>query len=239
MDCWASSLGDCAGGPSREHVISDGIFDGEVVTAFGLSWCKDTPKTVGLSRAVAKILCRHHNHALSPYDAEARKLSRFLSENVLDHPLAAARITLNGGLLERWALKTLTNLGYIGALDPHDHSQLVPRRDIVEYLFRDAAVAEGIGLYFISGSISNESFTNGLAWNVINNLANGEVLGMSFSFNSVRFIANLVPMRAEEKIASMGVVNGVDYANAKTCYRPPNITLGGKTGGRKTITLQW
>jgi hypothetical protein len=239
VDCWASSLGDCAGGQSREHYISDGIFDGEVVTAFGLPWCKDQPKSIGLAQAASKILCRHHNQALSAYDAEAAKLSRFLSANVLVQPLAIDQITLDGRRLEKWALKTLINLGYIGALDPQAHSQLKPRRDIIDWLFRDTAVADGIGLYFLSGSINNENFTTGLSWNVINNRENGNILGMSFSFNGVRFIANLVPVRAEEKIASMGEVNGVDYSKAKTYYRPTNIVLGSSTAGRKTITLKW
>jgi hypothetical protein len=42
MDCWAASLGNCKGKLSREHVISDGIFDRENVVAFGFPWCKTT-----------------------------------------------------------------------------------------------------------------------------------------------------------------------------------------------------
>jgi len=239
VDCWASPLGDCAGGRSREHYISDGIFDGAVVTVFGLRWCSDQPKSIGLAEATSKILCRRHNEALSPYDAEAAKLSQFLTANVVVQPLAVDHITLDGRLLEKWALKTVINLGYIGALDPKTHTRLEPRRYMIDWLFRNVAVGDGIGLYFVSGSINNENFRTGLSWNVINDLANGSVLGMSFSFNGVRFIANLVPVRAEEKIASMGEVNGVDYSNAKIHYHPTNITLGSSTAGRKTITLKW
>lgn len=239
MDCWASSLGDCAGGQSREHPVSDGIFDGAVITAFGLKWCRDTPKSIGLSKAVAKILCRRHNSALSSYDAEAGKLSHFLSKSVLDEPLAVARTTLDGSLLEKWALKTLTNLGYVGALDPRNHTAIPPRPDVIQSLFRGAEVPDGMGLYFVSGTINNDAFSQGLSWQVINNRVNGDVLGMSFSLSGVRFIANLVPMRAEKKIASMGCVNGVDYSNAKVHYRPMNIVLGSQTAGQKTVVLKW
>jgi len=232
-------LGDCAGGVSREHPITDGIFDGEIITVFGLSWCKTEPKTIGLSAAVAKVLCRRHNSALSPYDSKASKLSRFLAANLVEQPMEASEIKLDGWLLEKWALKTFTNLGYIGALDPHNHAQLEPRKDIVEYLFRGASVADGIGLYLVSGSISNTNFTTGVSWNVINNRVDGEVLGMSVLLSGIRFIVNVVPMRAEKKIASMGLVNGVDYTNSRNYYRPYNITLGSDTAARKTITLKW
>ena len=62
-------LGNCGGGWTREHYISDGIFDGEMVTAFGLHWCKDKPMQIALRTGVSKILCKTHNEALSPYDS--------------------------------------------------------------------------------------------------------------------------------------------------------------------------
>jgi hypothetical protein len=106
MECWASILGGCGGGSSREHYISDGILDGRTVNAFGLEWCKDAPKTIGIASATAKILCKIHNEALSPFDAEASKLSQFLTANVWDDPLKTDTITLSGPFIEKWALKT-------------------------------------------------------------------------------------------------------------------------------------
>ena len=96
LDCWASTLQDCARGKSREHYISDGIFDGESVTAVGLPWCRHEPITIGMKSAVARILCGKHNSDLSEFDAEAAKLSRFLVTNVLDEPLTESAITLSG-----------------------------------------------------------------------------------------------------------------------------------------------
>ena len=130
QECWASQLGDCAGGISREHPVSDGIFEGNSISAFGLSWCKDEPKRIGLPNAVAKILCGHHNTALSPHDAEATRLSRFLAANLRDDPEVESTIALDGSLLEKWSLKTFTNLGYMGALDPLAHRRIAPRQDI-------------------------------------------------------------------------------------------------------------
>ena len=240
MDCWAALLGDCAGGFSREHLISNGIFDDEVITAFGLAWCKERPVQIGQASAVAKILCKRHNEALSSFDSEATKLSQFLSANVLDDPLSEAQTTLRGVLLEKWALKTFLNLGYVGGLDPEHHTRVLPEAGLITYLFRDTEVPTGIGLYFVTGAVSNHGYKIGLSWNAIRNMSDaGVIVGMTFTLNDVRFVVSAAPGPAEKRIARMGVVNEVDYSKAKILYRPANIVLLSKTAGRKTIILEW
>jgi len=240
LECWASCLGDCGQGPSGEHYVGDGIFDHRIINVFGLPWCKDRPVKIGLGNAVSKILCRTHNSALSTYDDEAAKLSRFLSNNILLSPLGNAEVTLNGVLLEKWSLKTLVNLGYIGALDHPAFARVELQDTLVRYLFRDIELKDGVGLYFLTGALSNESYQTGVSWNAIRNLgAGGEIVGMTFTFNGIRFVVSAVPVRAEQHIAAMGNVDGVDYSNAKIFYRPANIVLGSTTAGRKQINLQW
>lgn len=73
MECWAATLGTCAGGSSREHYITDGVFEGEMINAFGLPWCSDEPLSIELAAATARILCKRHNKALSDFDNEASK----------------------------------------------------------------------------------------------------------------------------------------------------------------------
>jgi hypothetical protein len=46
-----------------------------------------------------------------------------------------------------------------------------------------------------------------------------------------------VPIRAEQKIAAMGVVDGVDYS--RVVYRPPSIWLKSDTLEQKAIYLDW
>jgi len=240
LDCWASILEDCARGKTREHYISDGIFDGESVTAFGLPWCRDQPITVGMRSAVAKILCGKHNSALSPFDAEAAKLSKFLVTNVLDQPLAVAAIRLNGNRLEKWALKTFLNLGYIRGLHRGQPNRLDPPAHVVRHIFLDEPVADGVGIYFVTGKISNHAYGPGLWWNAIQNPKNtAEIFGMAFTFFGVRFVISISPSRAVDKIAGLGQVNGFDYSSAKILYRPPNIGLTSSTAGLKRIDLEW
>ena len=240
FDCWASTLKDCARGASGEHYISDGIFDGESVTAVGLSWCRDKPVTIGLKSAVAKILCGKHNSALSEFDAEAAKLSRFLVTDVLDQPLTESAITLQGRFLEKWALKTFFNLGYIRGLHREQLNRLKPPLEIVRYIFHNAPVADGIGLYFVTGKIANEEYGTGLWWNVIQNPQRlNEIFGMAFTFFGIRFVLSIPPIRAEEKIGLLGEVNGFDYSTAKIVYRSSKIILKSTSAGLKQINLEW
>lgn len=239
-NCWASVLRDCARGSSREHYISDGIFDGQQVTAIGLSWCRHVPMTIGLKSAVAKILCGKHNSALSPFDTEAGKLSRFLQTNILHHPLEEGTISLNGSLLEKWALKTFLNLGYIRGLHREQPNRLEPRPDLVRYIYENAPIADGVGLYLVTGKVSNDDSARGVWWNVIQNPQRlEEIFGMVLQFFGVRLVVSISPSRAEEKIAHLGEVNGFDYSTAQIIYRPSNIILVSDIAGRKDIHLEW
>ena len=240
IDCWATVLGDCADGRSREHYVSDGIFDGELVTAVGLPWCREKPVTIGLKSAVAKILCAKHNAALSPFDAEAAKLSRFLQTNVLDQPLVESSITLQGRLIEKWATKTFFNLGYIRGLHREQPNRLDPPPHLVRYIFENGPVADGVGLYFVTGRISNDNYPAGLWWNVIQHpTRRQEIFGLAFTFFGVRFVVSIPPIRAEDRIAGLGEINGFDYSAAKILYRPDNITLTSSSAGLKQIHLEW
>jgi len=240
MECWASTLGNCGGGSSREHYVSDGVFDGETVTLHGLAWCRDTAVTIGLKAAVAKILCRKHNAALSEYDAQAAKLSRFLNTNVLRDPVVEASVTLNGLYVEKWALKTFLNLGYIRNLHGDQPNRLQPPAHLVRYIFGKEPVSDGVGLYFVSSKITNEDYAAGLRWNAIQNRNKPhEVFGMVFTFHGVRFVVSIPPKRAEERIRGLGKVGDFDYSTARIVYRPPHITLKSATAGFKRITLEW
>jgi hypothetical protein len=106
--CWANGLGSCAGGLSREHVISKAVLKSDRIFVQGYEWCLNEEKEVGLSSLVKKHLCRHHNSTLSVIDdAGARVLEGFGSENECD-----SQIVLDGPLFERWLLKCAINVVY-------------------------------------------------------------------------------------------------------------------------------
>jgi len=66
--CWASSLGDCEGKITREHLISKGLFLDDTIIVKGYSWCKDETIKVSLASLTSKILCKKHNSLLSEID---------------------------------------------------------------------------------------------------------------------------------------------------------------------------
>lgn len=238
MECWANSLGNCGGGRSREHYITNGIFCDATVTVYGLPWCKNQPVTIGLASATSKILCKTHNKELSRLDAEATKLSRFLLTSIVDEPLASGEITLSGPLVEKWALKTLFNLGFIGALD-RGTSRLAPPLELVKAVFAPDVLEEGVGLYFITSGVSNNSFKVGLSWDPIVNRKNGKPVGMAFIFNGLRLAVTVIPLRAEAQIRGLGRVKEFDYSTSKVVYRPTNIIMTSETAGHKRINFQW
>jgi len=240
MDCWANCISGCSNNISREHYVSDSFFEGTSITAFGLHWCNNKPIKIGLASAVSKILCTTHNNALSPFDSEASKLSAFLNENIRDKPLEHQNINLSGVYIEKWALKTLFNLGYIGGLDQENFTKLTPPSHLVSYLYSEETADEGMGLYFISNSISSEEYTNSISWNAIRNITtDGKVIGMTFALNGLRFIINTQPIRAEIPIRNMGIINGVDYSKANIEYHPKTICLKSETAGKKQINFTW
>ena len=119
--CWARSLGDCGGGLSGEHVVSNGLFDGGMIEIVGGPWTEGDLRTFGRNQLKRRILCRKHNSALSPVDQEGIRTFRAIRR--LDDTLAASRgraqgVKLHhrvvGPTLERWFLKTAINLFVVG-----------------------------------------------------------------------------------------------------------------------------
>lgn len=240
MKCWASCLGDCSKGGSREHYISDSIFDGETITAMGLPWCRGTPKTIGLKSAVAKILCRKHNSELSVFDNEAANFARYIKDDLVGKPLFDSCILLRGSNLEKWAVKTFFNLGYLRALHPQQPNSISPSEKLVRYIFQNGAIDDGIGLYFISNSVSAETTRDGVSWNVIWNPDQiNQIFGMAIVFCGVRFVLSIIPMRVERQISELGVVNSFDYSKAQVAYRPPNIIFSNQNATQKRINFDW
>ncbi len=54
--CWAAALADCDQKISREHVVSQCLFETDEIIVQGFQWCLNEPKSIGLSNLVGKIL---------------------------------------------------------------------------------------------------------------------------------------------------------------------------------------
>jgi hypothetical protein len=110
---------------SGEHLVSRNQYgDADSITVQGLSWCPQ-PKVISLSSAVANILCKTHNEALSPVDSAAKdaltglSLMRDRSEDKMPPiQFPMRRFTVSGDLFERWLLKTTINVAMVGKPRP-------------------------------------------------------------------------------------------------------------------------
>lgn len=117
MPCWASVIGGCGGGLSREHVVSDALLEGDSVSFRGFPWCKKELKAISPSSATAKILCVTHNNALSDCDRAAQEAKQVIktafarkhSPTKKWKQRKAKQFWIDGGLFARWICKTACN----------------------------------------------------------------------------------------------------------------------------------
>lgn len=158
--CWASPLGDCCQKITREHVVSECLFNGDQITVQGFKWCLNEPKSIGLSNLVAKILCKNHNSGLSDVDSAALQAFKVFREAIRLNQVReklkreptcwnVKRMVIDGPRLERWFLKTLINLSFNGEwpIGADSHANGSPSRELVEIAFGLRQFANGAGLY--------------------------------------------------------------------------------------------
>ena len=153
--CWANSIGGCAGGISREHILSKSQFFSTSIRVSGFSWCP-TPKTIGLSSLVAKNLCRKHNEHLSPSDSEASKLLHALLEiNKRTEALKQGRrlprtvVKIDAHRIEQWLLKTTFNMSLQGIIRrPELFLAGQPNEQLVRVAFGIEDFDEPFGLWW-------------------------------------------------------------------------------------------
>lgn len=198
--CWAASLGDCSTDQSREHYITEGLFEGDSIRIKGLPWCPNEEKTIGLASAVSKILCRSHNSRLSPLDSEAirmfdclREMNRVRSvqEAMPERVWRPRTWQLQGRLLERWFLKTLINLVQVQSQDvvwPGGAAPREPTKDVVEACFGRTPIASPRGLHAaaaVGHSVDSRDYVSFAP--VIDSDAQA-LAGGAFEFRGLRFL---------------------------------------------------
>lgn len=124
--CWASAIGACGGGLTREHYATRSLFVDEYMTVSGVPHA--TPLTLHIDDLVVRSLCKTHNESLHPLDDAARdvlnsfrrlsELETTRSKNRATARLKAVRplplrFRVDGILFERWALKTALNCAVV------------------------------------------------------------------------------------------------------------------------------
>jgi hypothetical protein len=230
--CWAACLGNCSDKMSGEHIVTAGLFVTDLIVVQGLSWCKDLPKTVGLSNLTRNILCARHNSALSTIDEAAIKAFDVIRECVRLTDVRGAmkerawnivRMEIDGAALERWFLKTLINLTVAGRerIGTGSPTPGEPSPDLVEIAYGQRRFVPKAGLYG-SGDVG-EKFTSEDKVTIIPYFDTGNecVMGATFYFRGLRFMLHL----AEEGLT--GKVTFIHKDGGKTEHSPPLYHLAG------------
>jgi hypothetical protein len=125
-ECWAKTLGDCGGGISREHSISECVYPDQKVIVSGFDFCKDAPKEMHINSLTAKILCRDHNSRLGQevdhVGGDLFKSVRAFTEHrnrQAEYPSVnwtQRHYKIDASRLERWFLKIMIGIGFSGSL---------------------------------------------------------------------------------------------------------------------------
>lgn len=201
-DCWAGSLGNCGGGISREHLVSQCVFPDQSIVVKGLDWCLNEPKELRIEALTAKILCKDHNSALSELDSEAgrafdsiREFARSKTEREKTPYInwAFKQLTINSRKLERWCLKTLLNFSFGRNLiiGPGSHNPGSVPAELVRIAFGLEQFSNGRGIY--TAYRQNETFKLDDHFNYIAKAHESHLVMGLFRLCGFRFYLNLFP----------------------------------------------
>lgn len=182
--CWAKSLGDCGGGWSKEHIISQSLFDSDHVTISGVDWTGQNVKKIPISGASAKLLCRKHNSKLSPLDSSIKKIKIAFDKYHADATIyltgtpMKAEYNIDGKEFERWILKTSINHLFYS---PTLYSGYSLTHHLVEIVFgmTEFEYSKKCGLYMVDPIIHQE---------FVNNPANVSIYPVLYPINGEKYL---------------------------------------------------
>jgi hypothetical protein len=188
---------------SREHLVSRCLFEKEVRVK-GLPWCRDIEKTIGIEGLTSKVLCRHHNSALSELDNAAKQTLDTLLEacKLFDarRSIVTTRWTVKYFitdmlLLERWCLKTLININLSGKpglpVDPEGRPN-GPTEELIRIVCGLDRFKAPKGLYRIAGSGKNIDLGDGHI-HITTKSRDGRLAAAEFRLWGLRFFLSLIP----------------------------------------------
>lgn len=173
VKCWASCLENCDEIQSREHYVSQGLWDEKQITIEGFNWLDGQSRTIPISNLTSKILCKTHNERLSTCDAEAIRLFKVFEEI---HKLQNIRSRLksnnfwnikryqaSGSLFEKWAVKTVIGIAcVVGKENLHWYETknpvIEPPTELVKAVFGYKQFESPVGLYHAQDVGDSHSF---------------------------------------------------------------------------------
>jgi len=246
-ECWASCLGDCDGGISAEHIVSQSLFQSKTVNVRGFHWCKDHSKTISLASLTKNALCRHHNAVLSPVDSAGshafdvfRTATRLNNERMLAPHQRHKRVNhiVNARDLERWLLKTLINIGYGGDsyIGPNSSQRGLASADLVEIAFGRRQFKPENGMFVAAKPGQYMDSQDHLHCSLL--MKDAYICGARFVFRGLRMFLDLIPGGMRQPFES---IPGMEPDWCDVRPMKPFKRMKFERGGRldQTITFRW
>lgn len=245
--CWADCLGNCDEKLSREHLVSEAFFLGDVVVVHGFSWCKDEPKVIGLSALTSKILCEKHNNELSPLDTAVGKSSETFREidrlyavrgKLKPHYWNVKRFAVDGALLERWLLKTLINL-WCNKQHPIGRDSTVegsPSDRLVRIAFGLEKFKGKAGLHFVVKEKMNIAVDERLQCTTLPK--NNKIEMALFSFKGFGLLLCLEEEGPPDSLRGLSF-GGQDLGDVKPLFREATVNFNMGKYRSHTLQFKW
>lgn len=245
--CWASAISLCSGKITREHIVSKGLFENEVVKVQGFSWCKDSPKEIGLSSLTAKILCKKHNEDLSEVDTsgsnafdsirEMRRIANIRGK-VKPKMWNIIKYSIDGNLLERWFLKTLINISYCKEYSIGGEAENgKPINEIIKIAYGKSNFSGRAGLYSIVHVGQQINSTDSFLFSpVIKDKK--YIAGGLFSFRGFKYLLFLMPEGPPKTLDGV-FLNGEDIGKSQLNFH--NTKINENTGKylSQIVNIKW
>jgi hypothetical protein len=200
-DCWANCLGDCGGGISHEHYVSECVFPSQSIFVQGLDFCRDSPKKLRSESLTAKILCVNHNSRLGETvdwiagnAFESLRSFTALRNERSKLPLlnwAPQAFSINSRMLEKWCLKTMLNFSFGRQLiiGPGSHSAGIVPDVLARIAFGLDEFTDGRGLYIAHRE--NETFALEDRFRYTAKTRGSNLIMGHFGLHGFRFYLNL------------------------------------------------
>lgn len=233
-ECYARSLCNCSNELTGEHWVSASVLEllGEEHIISQASWLSpgQFSRPILTGALVSRVLCKHHNEALSVLDACAKtffsKLLQALSEPSTH--TSPRQVSVDSDKLERWVLKVCCGALASGSLT--ENGRRIVREPPLKWLnilFSGAAWEPGTGLHILKAPLtphlgySTGPVKFGKIWG-----------GGGIEFAGVTMFV-LMDSNAEKQILEQST-NQVN----RLIYRPGVITIDSSLR-RTEIELQW
>lgn len=251
--CYARKLGDCSSTLSLGHPLSRGLYpDGALVEVDEAPWLKVGQKvSVPIKSLAQRMLCTHHNSALSYLDSEGIRFSESIMQLYSVQKLrsklkrssvwSTKRVTLNGHVLEKYLAKLA-----IGSLQSvrkdifFDQGNLIsaPPISILNVIFGTETFKQPMGLYAMNMD-NSESTREHLIQHRPYIDTDTQVYSGSFvyfhGFQFMLYLSNEDPRGTTFQCQNNSFLNG-NFTTKR--YRPKayNFSTKGKRTGRQ---LNW